>query len=171
MPKSIGATELSVGPMSSTLTHQTTDPTQPNPQSNRTPNNQRQTFGHKEDKLFHRNIMTSSYTHQSTNMTIMSVIYHCQWKFRPLEMHQTANSQFDTFYKHNTRRVLEFLEIFPTHDTTRPTKKSLKSLPSPTWPHPTQPNRWVDTTHRRLWGANGDFRHVRGHNSSMPMVP
>jgi len=36
---------------------------QPDPQPNRTPHNQRQTFGHKEDNmdtLFHRNIMTAS---------------------------------------------------------------------------------------------------------------
>jgi len=70
--------ELSVGPISSTqtnATHQTTDRTQPNPsqsenfwltnqhnpQPNRTPYNQQQTFGQKEDNLgtlFRRNIMT-----------------------------------------------------------------------------------------------------------------
>jgi len=38
-------------------------------------------------------------------------------------MHQTANSQnvqCDANYKHNIQRVLEFLEIFPTHDPTQP---------------------------------------------------
>ena len=51
-------------------------------------------------------------------------------------MHQTANSQnvqCDANYKHNIQRILEFLEIFPTHDPTQPNENH-KNLyqPNPT---------------------------------------
>jgi len=99
---------------------------QPSPQLNRTPYNQQQTFGHKEDNLgtlFNRNIMTVSKT--------------------PVNKHdncQTANSQnvqFDTNYEHNIQRVLEVLEIFHTHDPIQHTKNTKKNL-YPTRPNPTR---------------------------------
>jgi len=41
----------------------------------------------------------------------------------------------DTYYKHNIQRVAEFLEIFPTHDRTRPTENhKISTRPNPTKP-------------------------------------
>ena len=108
LERSAHKAQLSVGPNSST---------QPNPQPNRTPCNQQQTFGHKEDNsgtLFHRNVIVSR-----------------------LEMHQTVDSQivqFDTNYKDNVRRVSGFGGIFPTHDSTQPTYNPflISTIPDPT---------------------------------------
>jgi len=81
-----------------------TNPTH-NPQPNRTPYNQQQTFGHKENNF---NISQSVKVYQ-----VLLIYQHLS-----LSRYQVLLQQSQETY-----HVLEFLELFLTHDPTQPTKK------------------------------------------------
>jgi len=109
-------------------THQTTDRTQPNPsqsenfgptnqpnpQPNRTPYSQQQTFGHNLDTLFHINIMTVR-NRDAPNCKI----------------HKTYSVML---IRSKIQLVFKFWEIFPNHDPTQPAK-----YPTNLYPQSNQP--------------------------------
>ena len=62
------------------------------------------------------------------------------------------------------QRVLEFLEIFPTHDPTQPTKNPLKSQPNPTCGSTQPMDNFGSPMHPRVgeWGSGGCGDGIRG---------
>jgi len=132
-----------VGPISSTQlnpTHQTTDPTKPDPSQNKNfgPTNQRNPQPIAQSNSIQPTI---SLGHKEDNFnTSQSVIV-----YQVLLIHQYLSlSGYHVLLQQSqeTYQVLEldFWKMFPTHDPIQPTKKlKISSQPNPAQSNPTQP--------------------------------